>query len=121
MDLVPLGGKVKMEKYEVIQSLSGQMLIIKGGRKPEGNNASDIYILEVIPQQGTMTLGLNRFDQTVLAKESDGIIRISDNLVAMSYYLKEDSSIITRLKEVDDVAKAQKAGIVLQPNKGIVG
>ena len=109
-----------MEKYEVIQSISGQMLIIKGGRKPEGNKASDIYILEVIPQQGAMTMGLNRFDQTILAKESDGIIRISDNLVAMSYYLKEDAGIIARLKEVDDVANAQNAGIMLQPNKGIV-
>ena len=109
--------------FHVLQLHSGQIFIIKGRWNPEGNKVSDIYSLDAIPSPSGVTMGISRLDQAPLMAESDGTVKISERVIDLSYFLKQDSTLISRLEEADKIAQAKSSGIVLPQdgnNPGII-
>ena len=109
--------------FNVLQLHSGQIFIIKGRWNPEGNKVSDIYSLDAIPSPSGVTMGISRLDQAPLMAESDGTVKISERVIDLSYFLKQDSTLISRLEEADKIAQAKSSGIVLPQdgnNPGII-
>ena len=109
--------------FHVLQLHSGQIFIIKGTWNPEGNKVSDIYSLNAIPSASGVTMGISRLDQAPLMAESDGTVKISERVIDLSYFLKQDSTLISRLEEADKIAQAKSSGIVLPQdgnNPGII-
>ena len=109
--------------FHVLQLHSGQIFIIKGTWNPEGNKVSDIYSLNAIPSSSGVTMGISRLDQAPLMAESDGTVKISERVIDLSYFLKQDSTLIPRLEEADKIAQAKSSGIVLPQdgnNPGII-
>lgn len=99
--------------FQVLQLRSGQIFIVKGAWSSEGNKVSDIYSLNVIPSASGTTMGISRLDQAPLMAESDGYVKISERVIDLSYFLKEDSTLIPRLEEADKIAQAKSSGILL--------
>lgn len=109
--------------FHVLQLHSGQIFIIKGAWNPEGNRVSDIYSLDAIPSSSGVTMGISRLDQAPLMAESDGTVKISERVIDLSYFLKQDSTLIPRFEEADKIAQAKRSGIVLPQdgnNPGII-
>jgi hypothetical protein len=109
-------------RYEVIQTRSGQLFVIRGGWSAAGNKVSDIYSLAVIPtkDQG-VTITITRLDQGTLLAESDGLIHIKEHVIDLAYFLKDDAQLIREIGEADKIAGAKNSGIILpQDNPGVI-
>lgn len=101
-------------RYEVIQTHSGQIFVIRGGWKSSGNKVTDIYSLTPIPaKDGSVTITITRLDQATLLSDSDGVVRIKEHVIDMCYYLKDDAQLICKVGEADKIAGAKNSGIIL--------
>lgn len=112
-----------MEKtaYEMIKIHDGEIFICRGGFKEEGIEPKDLFSLKLIPQNGSVILGLTRLDTSLLFKESAGKVKISRTAIDLSFFLKEDSGIVKQIADTDRQSDAINSGILLaQDQKGIV-
>lgn len=104
------------EVYEVVQLLSGDNYIFRGGYKEEADKKDVIRFEAGLNAAKQMVFNFSRFDFNPATPIDN--IRLNRNVIAFAWYVDPKSDVIRSLKEMTVKMDAAKAGLIIPGAEG---